>query len=134
MSPETQQRLSNWGCLLSLVVLIAGAVAAFLGRPAWLLPTVPIILISLLFWLASESARRIAARQRELEAFAESFRGFDGPVPTFDAVPAMGWPHFTLTFDSKEALDLEPWVLELRLPADQDRSVPDEPLQRWKLT
>ncbi len=91
---------------MSLAILIAGVVAAFLGRPAWLLPAVPIILISLRLRLISESARRTAARQRELEAFAEAFEGFDGPVPTLDSMPAMGWPLFTLTFDSKEILDL----------------------------
>lgn len=106
MKPETRERLNNWGCLLSLVVLIAAAVAAFLGRPAWLLPAVPIILVSFLFWLSSESARRKAVQQQELEALAEAFRDFDGTVPALESMPAMGWPHFTLTFDSKETRDL----------------------------
>lgn len=102
MKPETQQRLNNWGCVISLVILITGAVAASLGHPAWLLPAVPIVL----FWIISGSARTKAERQRELEAFAEAFRDFDGLLPEFKAESVYGWPSFTLTFDSKNALDL----------------------------
>lgn len=102
MSPETQQRLNNWGCLMSLGVIVAGVIAACLGRPVWLLLAVPTIL----FWIVYASAVEKARRRYELEVFEDAFRDFDGPTPIFKSESSMGWPHYTLTFDTKESFEL----------------------------
>jgi hypothetical protein len=104
MNPETQQRLTSLGCLLILVMLIAGIVAAFLGHPKYLLPVVPLVLL----WIIYGSARRKAERQRELEAFAEAFRNFDGSPPRLASprFASYGWPGFEIVFDSRRDLQL----------------------------
>jgi hypothetical protein len=101
VNPEIQQRFYSSGCLLSLFMLVTGGIAAFLGHPKYLLPAVPVVLL----WFIYARVQRKAGRRWEQEAFETAFRDFDGSAPVFKSEPAMGWPSFTLTFDSQETLE-----------------------------